>query len=715
MPYSLSTELIAASTYGHRMRTHRLRSITLAAICGTLLGSPRTADAQAAENGAPALVVETNLPAEGFISRYAAIDIRVRGEIPSGSRLAVFLGTTDATDVFRPVGEGLRYEPRVVPLPGGERELFLYRIGRDGTWEELHRVPLRVRGALGVDRGRVLPQLDLGLEGPVAEGHDRSTPDPDRSTYQDFTGQLALDGGMERGPVKWTSLASILGVSHRESALRFGTLGRDAPRVDLANYRLGMALGASELAIGHVSMGLHRHLIQGFSSRGATLTLRPVSRVELLAGMMSGSSIVGWANPVGLDDADHRLLSGTLALEALRRPGGLRLEVSGLSGAVRPLAGYNQGVVNDAEESRGVGLRLALSDPSQRLRLESGFSRSTFDNPADSTLAQGIGLVPVEEVTRNAHYVDVSFDVVRDAQVAARPAAVSVAARRERVDPLYRSLGAFAQADRESSQLELRVTTLGLALLGMHGRSRDNLDDVPSLLTSRTRRSGLTAEAPLSAVLGIASGWVPAISYGFDRTHQAGEGVPDDGEFSASHIPDQISRNHTLAAIWQLPELSFAYRLNHAFQDNRQAGREAADFATRVQSFTLGLLPMSGLSFDFSLDLERADNREQDQLDRTRRYGGRASWSPLRRSTLSLSVSHTRSRDEADLRRRDDTILDAHWSSLVPGLARLGARYYLRFSRASGSAVDAEAALDRSTRRWSLASGLNLGLSPFRP
>ena len=63
--------------------------------------------------------------------------------------------------MFRPVAEWPRYEPRVVPLPGGGRELFLYLIGREGAWEELHRVPLRVRGALGVDRGRVLPQLDL--------------------------------------------------------------------------------------------------------------------------------------------------------------------------------------------------------------------------------------------------------------------------------------------------------------------------------------------------------------------------------------------------------------------------------------------------------------------------------------------------------------------------------------------------------------------------
>lgn len=658
-------------------------------------------------------VVESNLPSGEFVARGTTIELRVSGVVQPGERLAVFLGSTDATSLFQPVPGGLRYAPRVVSLPAGEHEMTVYLVRATGEWMELRRFPLLVRSALGYDRGTLTPGLDLGLEGQLAEGHDASTPPPPRRTYQDFTGQLSLESNVERGSVVWTTQAALIGVSHQEATLRYGELAGRAPRVDLSNYAIRFHRGPQELSVGHVSLGDQRHLISGFASRGASIALRPASRMELRGGLMNGTSVVGWYNPFGLNDPRHRIASGSFAVEALPRAGGMRLELTGLSGSVRPFAGYNQGVVNDAEESRGLGFRLIATDPSQRLRLESGYARSRFDNPLDSALAQGGVLVAVRPVTRNAHYVDATVDVLRDVQLGSRTAGLALAYRRERVDPLYRSLGAFAQPDRESNHYEVRATVAGVALLASHARAGDNLDDLASVLTTQTRRSGAQADVPLAALAGATAMWLPVLSYGVDRTHQFGEDIPDNGEFAASHIPDQISRNRTLSAAWQLGRAALGYRWNSSSQDNRQAGRNNADFDALSNGVTLGITAASWLNLDLSFDAERAANLESRETDRTRRYSGRTTLRPFGQSTLTLSAAHTRTADAAQTRRRRDTVLDGHWSSLVPGMARLGTRYYLRFSRTSGSSLDQRFDLDESTARWSLSSGLNMGINPF--
>lgn len=684
---------------------------TLLAAGATAWPIAATAQADGAQDAVPA--VESNLPSGEFVARGATIELRVSGVLQLGERLAVLLGSTDATSLFQPVPGGLRYTPRVVSLPAGEQEMTVYLVRASGEWVELRRFPLLVRSGLGYDRGSVTPVFDLGLEGQLAEGHDASTPPPPRRTYQDFTGQLAFESSVERGSAAWSTQASLIGVSHQESTLRYGELAGRAPRVDLSNYAVRFNRGPQELSVGHVSLGDQRHLISGFASRGATIALRPASRMELRGGLMNGTSVVGWYNPFGLNDPGHRIASGSFAVEALPRAGGMRLEFTGLTGSVRPFAGYNQGVVNDAEESRGLGLRLIATDPSQRLRLESGYARSRFDNPLDSTLAQGGALVAVQPVTRNAHYVDAALDVVRDLQLGSRTAGLALGYRRERVDPLYRSLGAFAQPDRESNHYEVRATVAGVALLGSHARTGDNLGNLASVLTTQTKRTGIRADVPLAGLVGATAMWLPVLSYGVDRTHQFGEGIPDNGEFAESHIPDQISTNRTLSAEWQLGRAALGYRWNSSLQDNRQAGRDNADFDALANGVTLGVTAASWLNLDLSFDAERAASLESREVDRTRRYSGRTTLRPFGQSTLTLSAAHTRTADDVQTRRRRDTVLDGHWSSLVPGMARLGTRYYLRFSRTSGRSLDQQFDLDQSTSRWSLSSGLNMGINPF--
>lgn len=657
--------------------------------------------------------IDTSLPDEGYVSRGEELEIRFTGTIEPGERLAVFVGTLDLSGVFEPVPGGLRYSPSALPLPSGEAELVVYRVGPDESWEEIHRQPLRVRNALGFDRGRVEPRVDLGLEGRLAEGHEPDEQAPLRATYQDFTGQIDLETELARGGFAWMNRGTVIGVDRRENALRFGSLGEDAPRVDLSNYLVRMGWGESNLSIGHVSLGRQRHLISGFTSRGTRIGVRAGSRLDVAAGVVNGSGIVGWSNPLGLADSDHRMVSGSVGLEALDRPGGLRLELSGMSGSRLPLAGFNQGVVNDAEESEGFGVHLQASDPSQRIRLEGGFARSTFDNPKDPTLAQGEALVEVESAARNAHYAEGTVDVLRNLRLGERhTAGLTLGYRHERVAPLYRSLGASVQSDVLGHEWTARATVAGVGLQASHARSEDNLDDLPSVLKSLTRRTGVGASVPLPGLFGDGGEWLPMLAYSFDRTRQFGAELPENGDFSESHVPDQVSRNQSLSADWELGVVRLGYRLDHSKQDNRQVDREEADFSTLVNAVSLGLRPLSSLGIDLSLDLERSENEELDEIERTRRYGARLDWAPFDRSTLAFSVAFTRSTDDQALREREDTLIDAQWSSFVPGLRSLDGRYYLRFSRSMADAIDTTFDLDQHNAQWSLNSGLNLSLFP---
>src|SRR6185436_5788405 len=110
--------------------------------------------------------------------------------------------------------------------------------------------------------------------------------------------------------------------------------------------------------------------------------------------------------------------SATWSFEFLpKRPNGLRLETSYMNGSLLPRTHFNQATVTDTERSRGWGLRLVASDPAQRLQLEGGFARSLFTNPADPLLNQGFQVVPVRATTRNAHYLDVSYQLLRELTV----------------------------------------------------------------------------------------------------------------------------------------------------------------------------------------------------------------------------------------------------------------------------------------------------------
>src|SRR5437879_7464373 len=103
--------------------------------------------------------------------------------------------------------------------------------------------------------------------------------------------------------------------------------------------------------------------------------------------------------------------------------------------------------------------RLIATDKAGRFKFDGGFTRSQYRNPADPLLYQGTNTVAVPFLTRNARYFDVSYDVLRGVKITkSKQASLSVAMRHEQVDPLFKSLGASAGADKTQNDLQLTVS-----------------------------------------------------------------------------------------------------------------------------------------------------------------------------------------------------------------------------------------------------------------
>ncbi len=677
-------------------------ALAATAVLGTTaLAAP--AWAQEAEPAASPPSASAAFAAERWHAAGEPLAVRVQGLAPD-ARVAVFVGRTDVTALTRRQGDEVVYRPAQAGLPAGETEVSVHAISPDGTWEELGRFPVRILDRAGFRELGAAPALELMTDGDLDVG-------------QELTVNFGFEGTAARPGWTVRSRATAVGVTREEQRLRFGERGLDAPAVDLSDYLVELESGPVTAGVGHVGFGESRHLISGFASRGVRggVGIGRAARLSLAA--MNGSSVVGWSNPLGLSRSDHRMLAGNVSVElAPASPGRAHVSATVLDGSLLPQAGYNQGVVNDAETGRGFGLEIAASDPSQRATVRAGFTRATFSNPADPLLAQGDELVPVRPVTRNARFLEASVQLLRAVTLGTAPASLPAGFRHERADPLYRSIAAFTQADVRRNVFEATAAFGQLAVQYAHGRSRDNLDDIASILTTHTRDHALTMSLPVGAVFGASydAWWWPALGAGYQAVHQRGGGIPDDGGFNESHIPDQQSRNYSITLGWQRGPWNLTWQHNASRQDNRQPGRETADFHARVHAVSLGIRPAATVQLSLDASEERQRSIEFDQEQRTRRIGLTGDWRIMRLSTLAANVALTRSDDEPRTQENESLELRLEASQgfdlyRLAGGATQG-RIFLRYARSRVRLGGPVAGLVPAETVWSVTTGLSLRL-----
>ncbi len=666
-------------------------------------------------------------------------------------RLAVLIGQTDFTNLFTPTGSSLSYLPRLIPLPAGESPVRIFLVSPSNEWRELTQLTLRVKSAPPADAAPgqstgqtqkpaadpgqqaaakkygFTPSLTLGMKSQMGARFFPESNRPERPTFADLTLQASLKSEINRIRFKNQMQFDIVGSSYPKEALRFGVRGPDAPQVDLSSYLMQFQMGVGKLQIGHTSFGTNRHLINNYGSRGLTFTMPLGKRSDLSLAALNGTNTVGWSNFFGLDRRKHQLISATLGFEVLaKRPGGLRLEAGALHGSLLPVTGFNQGVINDAEQSDGASLRLTAIDKAQRLKFEGGFTRSRFNNPADPLLNQNLPVVPVRETARNAHYLDTSIALLKDLKLSEKKTAnLTLNVRHERVAPLFRSVAATTQADRLQNEVELTGAIGELTATVSHQRFHDNLADIPSLLRTLSRQYAVVISVPLASfgtsgtsgtsgtdgTLGR-SIWLPRLAYNFNRMHQLGRALPVNGGFdSASQVPDQISTNHEFISEWQFQIWRLTYRLNHSLQDNRQPGREAADLRNLINGVTFGFNPRPDFELNFDLNIEGATNFEIRRTGRTLRAGINTNWRMTPRMTLNAIVSNTLAGDLARTTRNRNTEFDLQWSYQFTrgetGWRKIQGQFFIRYADRYARTRDFVFGLDNLTRLKTLNSGLN--------
>lgn len=651
--------------------------------------------------------------------------------------LAIFLDTTDITSLFNSKEKVFRYSPQALALPSGEHTLVVYLVSAANQWKQIATFPLQVRDTKnsdtrpadsdpgkdlkkhGFDKFELKPSLALNLKTESTVLYFPNNTRPDRLNFFDLGFQGSLQTDLARGVLTHQNQFDFVGTTFQKAALRFGEKSDDAPQIDLSSYLMQFQVKRVKVVLGHHSYGTNRYLIDSFSSRGFEVTVPLGSRFDFSFNATNGTSVVGWNNFSGLNRRKHKVIAATVGSELFpAHPGWLRLELGILRGSLLPVNNFNQRNLTDAETSHGIGGRIVASDSKSRFRIDAGYARSRFDNPADPLLSQGFTVVPVRESSRNAVYADLKYLLLKDWKATKeKDVNLSFAFRYNRVDPLFRSVAVFTQADKLDYQYEL-TGNFGEITAGLvHNRLNDNLDDVPSILKTLTRRNGFNVALPLTAALGYArdhAAWLPRLSYNFDRTHAFGAFLPVNSGFALTHVPDQASTNHNFNAEWAHDSLRFGYRFNQSFQDNREVGREVADFRTVVNALTFGVKPLRKLDLNFDVSSERATSLEVNRLDRALRLSFGSSLQTTGKSMLTTNVSSNLASDAAATNRNRSIDLDLQWSWRFgienDKYRKFQGQFFVRYANRYARAQDRLFLFNNITKFQSFSAGLNLTL-----
>lgn len=671
-------------------------------------GSGIAADAPPVQ---PAWDVQTWRPARAGFT--LSVDQKA---LPDGGRLAVFVDDTEVTSLLRASSGELAYPADAPPLPVGERRVKVFLAAIDGSWQPVAELPLKILSRGGFQVAEAKPTADLTGKARLDSSFEPPEQAPANEASRTGTMQLGLATRHSRDGLTVSSRVSVVGASRQEEALRFAQRGADAPAIDLASYLVAVEGRVARLAVGHVGFDGQRHLAAGVRGRGLAASLSLTPALTLRAAAVSGSDIVGWSNPIGLARSQHRLMGAVLAAEAFPdHPGRLRLEASILDGSVEPVASFTQGAVLSAEESDGVAIRLLAATPADRFTIDAGWASSTFRPAFDPELEGGLSVTPLADTRRDARYVDAGVTVLRGASSGGDGAVdLRLGLHHERVEPLYRSLGARAAADVESNAADLTASMGRVSLQVAARENSDNLERLASVLSTTSRQWTAAASVPLAGVVAGGSPAWPALTLSFDRTHQFGGDLPVNGEFEPSHVPDQVSRNAVGGLEWQGDGWRLGLQRTWTRQNNRQPGRERADFETFVDSLSASWEVSGQLDAGVEVSQERLSALEQDRTDRTRRAGVNGTWRLSRAQTVLASIARTVSTDSLGEAETTGFDGDAQWS-LSFGLSPLGlpqGRGTL-FARYSNRRLDARQRvfeLDLASRQWAIHTGFNLSL-----
>lgn len=657
-----------------------------------------------------------------WITPTAQISFRIPEDTELAGTPRIFIGKIDLTPLFKEAEpRTFRYSGETVPLPSGKEELIVYdQIGED--WKEIGRVSIKVLTKSGFESSEYSPRLDVTIDSQHDEGHSGDADAPERARFNDATLQAGFSGNQTRRETRINSSLNLSGASEREQALRFSEKGEDAPKVDLADYLVEIEKGKAKVSLGHVSYGQHPLLADSISNRGVVVAYQPNKTFDLSLASQNGTDIVGFSNPFGLKDTrDHNITSAAIGYEMLPdRPGAVRLEVNYVTASILPESDFDVGEVPDAEKSHGWGVRLLGNGLAGRLRGDMNYARASYTNPDDPFLSGDLDVVPVRETKNEARSATIAYDLLQKALEDGRELTVTVGANHERIDPLYKTLTAFPNSDvlKNSGSLNLQLGETSFSF--QHSRQEDNLDNIPSLLKTETHSNLITAFIPLKGESSTDEDdnflW-PTLSITGSQVHQFAANAPDTeiSDFNdGGHLPDQMNKEGSVGLEWSSERWDIAYTVNASNQDNRQEGRENADFSTLGHEIGWAFRTSEVFELGLSFARTRVDNKEEDIRNYTNSAGVNFNWLISGKWSLVGNFSKTLDDDSDNLVRNDsisnDVQIGRSFTIPFPGGEKRDGQFFIRYNQQQNDSQDNIFELDSFSKNWAVTSGLSFSL-----
>lgn len=258
----------------------------------------------------------------------------------------------------------------------------------------------------------------------------------------------------------------------------------------------------------------------------------------------------------------------------------------------------------------------------------------------------------------------------------------------------------------------------GAELSAQVARRADNLDRIASVLANQTDERSVSLRVPLEpwfVEAGAPAPRWPTLALTWQQVHQRAASTPStaDSGIAATHRPDQHNQSLQFDVAWVVGPASLAYGLARSAQDNRQVGREQADFHTLGHRVS-GSGPLSD-AWRVNLELHRSRQRSVEE-QRTRRTTGASfglEGDLHEQVTLAAQLAQTLADDSTGqtLARSTTAHLQTTWRFTLPGPGpSLPAQAHLRLGAQGDTNRDATFGVASRWRAWWLDIGLSVNL-----
>lgn len=673
----------------------------------------------------------TDGDSEGWLNSNESITIAIDD---SGSLqlndLAFFIGKTDVSAfVSRSTDGNYIYDSSSLALPMGTNDLKVYdKSGDSSDWAELGLVELNVLSKGGFRVSKFTPSVEINAIGEVSQSLSGDTDDllsPDDSNEKNISSSITIEGEHTRtGGLEITSNANFVSASRREAALRFDEKENKAPKVDLSEYIVSAVKGKTTVQLGHISQGNHPLLVDNLSNRGLMVQRQFTDRVSVGLSTQSGREITGSDDLLGFTESKNRISTFTVGVDLLKREDGAKLEVSYIKGSTVAESNFDEGQVPTAEKNTGYGLRLTTNSKSGKLTTDTAFARSKYTNPTDETLEfNGETLVDVNETSSNAFYTNIGYQLLNEKALSKTISAdLSVNLRHAQTDSEYKSLAAYPNPDERLTEIGL-TGRIGLVEFQLkEGRSRDNIEDIDTILTTQTNTTELAFSTSLKEMFGVNKDdepnrfnkLLPSLSLSAQKVRQYALNSPktEDSDFNDnSHLPDQLNLTVSNTLEWDFDKWSLGYTTDWSDQDNKQTGRENADFNTLGHQVSLTFRPKESITLGVSAGRVRSRDEEQSTKRYDNTYGLNLDWQINDKFTLSADHTNNKSNDslniEKTLTNSSGLKLSYQFELPTPTGGKLPGQAFVRYIVQDANNVNKEQDIDSSAKISAVYAGVN--------